>query len=65
LESKCEALGENNSYNKTKIVGGGSALPAGFKGPGFAQQSNNLLTVLPQNARLPTPMRLPVFSRIG
>jgi cell surface protein SprA len=45
-------LGENNPYNKTKIVGGGSALPAGFKGPGFAQQSNNLLTVLPQNARL-------------
>ncbi|WPU99754.1 cell surface protein SprA [Mucilaginibacter sp. cycad4] len=45
-------LGENNPYNKTRIVGGGSALPAGFKGPGFAQQSNNLLTVLPQNARL-------------
>lgn len=45
-------LGENNPYNKTRIVGGGSALPAGFKGPGFALQSNNLLSVLPQNARL-------------
>ncbi|QTE40548.2 cell surface protein SprA [Mucilaginibacter gossypii] len=45
-------LGENNPYNKTRIVGGGSALPAGFKGPGFAQQSNNLLSVLPQNVRL-------------
>jgi hypothetical protein len=29
----------------------GSGLPAGFRGPGFTQQSNNLLTVLPPTAR--------------
>ncbi|MDN5287317.1 MAG: sprA [Mucilaginibacter sp.] len=44
-------LGENNPYNRA-IRGGGSALPAGFKGPGFAQQSNNLFSVLPSDARL-------------
>lgn len=47
-------LGEYNPYN-TAVVRGGpgfSALPAGFQGPGFAQQSNNLLQNLPADARL-------------
>lgn len=46
-------LGENNPYNKSLITGGPgfSGLPAGFAGPGFPQQSNNLLTKLPPNAR--------------
>ncbi|WP_276348777.1 cell surface protein SprA [Daejeonella sp. JGW-45] len=47
-------LGENNVYNRAQIQGGAgfSALPAGFNGPGFTQQSNNLLQVLPPGARL-------------
>jgi cell surface protein SprA len=47
-------LGENTPYNRTQIQGGAgfSALPAGFKGPGFVQQSNSLLNNLPANARL-------------
>jgi cell surface protein SprA len=47
-------LGENNPYNKTRVQGGAgfSALPAGFKGPGFNQQSNTLLNNLPGDARL-------------
>ncbi|NOW98173.1 cell surface protein SprA [Mucilaginibacter sp. SG564] len=44
-------LGENNPYNKTRIQGGGSVYPAGFKGPGFAQQSNSLLNNLPADVR--------------
>ncbi|GAB2696488.1 cell surface protein SprA [Mucilaginibacter koreensis] len=44
-------LGENVPYNRTLITGGGSALPAGFNGPGFAQQSNSLLSRLPAGAR--------------
>jgi cell surface protein SprA len=46
-------LGENNPYNKTLIQGGAgfSGLPAGFKGPGFPQQSNSLLNNLPAAAR--------------
>ncbi len=47
-------LGEYSPYN-TSVVRGGpgfSALPAGFQGPGFTQQSNNLLQNLPANARL-------------
>jgi cell surface protein SprA len=46
-------LGENKPYN-TALVQGGSAysgLPAGFQGPGFAQQSNSLLKNLPATAR--------------
>ncbi|RVU02128.1 cell surface protein SprA [Mucilaginibacter limnophilus] len=43
-------LGENDPYN-AQIAGGGSALPAGFSGPGFPQQSNNLLSQLPAGAR--------------
>jgi cell surface protein SprA len=43
-------LGENVPFNR-KITGGGSALPAGFKGQGFTQQSNNLFSVLPPDAR--------------
>ncbi len=35
-------LGENNPYNP-QFTGGGSAYPAAFSGPGFTQQSNNLL----------------------
>ncbi|RYE08629.1 MAG: cell surface protein SprA, partial [Sphingobacteriaceae bacterium] len=47
-------LGEYDPYNKTLFRGGAgfSALPAGFSGPGFAQQSNNLLANLPADARL-------------
>jgi cell surface protein SprA len=47
-------LGENKPYN-TRLVQGGTGftgLPAGFQGPGFAQQSNSLLRNLPANARL-------------
>ncbi|MBB6129650.1 T9SS outer membrane translocon Sov/SprA [Mucilaginibacter lappiensis] len=43
-------LGENKPFN-TKVTGGGSVYPAGFKGPGFAQQSNNLLNIIPADAR--------------
>lgn len=47
-------LGEYNPYNTSLIRGGSgfSALPAGFQGPGFTQQSNNLLQNLPADARL-------------
>ena len=47
-------LGENKPYNTTLIQGGSgfSGLPAGFKGPGFPQQSNSLLRNLPANSRL-------------
>ncbi|HVV54955.1 MAG TPA: cell surface protein SprA, partial [Mucilaginibacter sp.] len=46
-------LGENNPYDKALIQGGPgySALPAGFSGPGFPQQSNSLLKNLPAGAR--------------
>jgi cell surface protein SprA len=46
-------LGENKPYNTSRIQGGAgfSGLPAGFKGPGFAQQSNSLLNNLPADAR--------------
>ncbi|RYE14644.1 MAG: cell surface protein SprA, partial [Sphingobacteriales bacterium] len=43
-------LGENRPFN-TNLQGGGSGLPAGFSGPGFPQQSNNLLSLLPPGAR--------------
>ncbi|HUH33458.1 MAG TPA: cell surface protein SprA, partial [Daejeonella sp.] len=41
-------------YNTTQVQGGNgfSVLPAGFNGPGFAQQSNNLLQNLPPGVRL-------------
>ncbi|MDP9078184.1 MAG: cell surface protein SprA [Bacteroidota bacterium] len=47
-------LGENTPYNKTLVHGGPaySGLPAGFKGPGFPQQSNTLLANLPAATRL-------------
>ncbi|MBS7566064.1 cell surface protein SprA [Mucilaginibacter sp. Bleaf8] len=47
-------LGENRPYNTTRVQGGAgfSALPAGFQGPGFTQQSNSLLQNLPTGARL-------------
>lgn len=45
-------LGENNPYNTTLFQGGSSAFPAGFQGPGFPQQSNNLLQNIPADARL-------------
>ncbi|MBE9663466.1 cell surface protein SprA [Mucilaginibacter myungsuensis] len=44
-------LGENRPYNTTLVQGGTSGLPAGFVGPGFTQQSNNLLANLPAAAR--------------
>ena len=47
-------LGENKPYNSTLVHGGAgySALPAGFSGPGFPQQSNSLLKGLPASAKL-------------
>ncbi|MEY3678133.1 MAG: hypothetical protein RI924_274, partial [Bacteroidota bacterium] len=47
-------LGENQPYNTGKIQGGPgySAVPAGFKAPGFVQQSNNLLDLLQQDPQL-------------
>jgi len=46
-------LGENKVYNTTQVQGGSgySGLPAGFAGPGFTQQSNNLLQILPAGLR--------------
>ncbi len=46
-------LGENTPYNTTLFRGGAgfSALPAAFTGPGFPQQSNNLLQNIPANSR--------------
>jgi cell surface protein SprA len=46
-------LGENAPYNTAQIQGGAgfSGLPAGFKGPGFTDQSNSLLNNLPAGAR--------------
>ncbi|WP_345104211.1 cell surface protein SprA [Mucilaginibacter panaciglaebae] len=46
-------LGENAPYNTAQVQGGTgySALPAGFQGPGFPDQSNNLLANLPVAAR--------------
>jgi cell surface protein SprA len=46
-------LGENAPYNTAQVQGGPgfSGLPAGFQGPGFADQSNTLLTNLPAGAR--------------
>ena len=45
-------LGENRPYNPSVQGGPGfSGLPAGFSGPGFTQQSNNLLASLPAGAR--------------
>lgn len=47
-------LGENQVYNTAQVRGGAgfSVLPAGFNGPGFTQQSNNLLQNLPPGAKL-------------
>ena len=48
-------LGENRPYNTQQVQGGTSGLPAGFIGPGFTQQSNNLLNrlqALPNQGRL-------------
>nr|WP_294898711.1 cell surface protein SprA [uncultured Pedobacter sp.] len=46
-------LGENQPYNTTLFQGGAgySVLPAAFNGPGFTQQSNNLLQQIPATAR--------------
>jgi cell surface protein SprA len=46
-------LGENQPYNTTLLQGGPgfSGLPAGFVGPGFTQQSNNLLQRIPASSR--------------
>ena len=46
-------LGENKVYNTFQVQGGQgySAIPSGFAGPGFGQQSNNLLQVLPPGVR--------------
>ena len=46
-------LGENAPYNTAQIQGGAgfSGLPAAFRGPGFPDQSNNLLASLPAAAR--------------
>jgi cell surface protein SprA len=44
-------LGENQPYNTTLFQGGGSIYPAGFQDPAFPQQSNNILQLLPSDAR--------------
>ena len=46
-------LGENKVYNTFQVQGGQgySVIPSGFAGPGFGQQSNNLLQVLPPGVR--------------
>ncbi|HEY9535787.1 MAG TPA: cell surface protein SprA, partial [Mucilaginibacter sp.] len=46
-------LGENAPYNTAQVQGGSgfSGLPAGFQGPGFPDESNNLLANLPAAAR--------------
>jgi cell surface protein SprA len=56
-------LGENQPYNTAQVQGGASfsALPAGFNGPGFQQQSNNLLQALPPGARLTNSNDINVF----
>jgi cell surface protein SprA len=54
-------LGENSPYNTGLFTGGGSAFPAAFNGPGFSQQSNNLLQAIPQNARLTNNNEIEAF----
>ncbi len=44
-------LGENQPFNTGQVSGGGSALPSAFDDPAFPQQSNNLLSILPADAR--------------
>ncbi|TKC04162.1 cell surface protein SprA [Pedobacter frigoris] len=45
-------LGENKPFNTGQLAGlGYSALPSGFSNPQFPRQSNNLLELLPQDAR--------------
>lgn len=46
-------LGENRVFNTAQVSGGAgfSVAPAGFNGPGFPQQSNNLLQQLPAGTR--------------
>ncbi len=44
-------LGENKPYNNT-IGGGTSVLPSGFTNPVFPRNSNELLSRIPQDARL-------------
>lgn len=45
-------LGENKPFNTAQITGGSSVLPSGFSNPNFPAPSNNLLSLLPANARL-------------
>ncbi|WP_238381802.1 T9SS outer membrane translocon Sov/SprA [Mucilaginibacter pedocola] len=56
-------LGENRPYNTTLIQPGASGLPAGFSGPGFPQQSNNLLSQLPTGARSTNSNEVATFFR--
>ncbi len=60
-------LGENQTFNKTQIQGGPgfSGLPAAFTGPGFPQQSNNLLQTLPPDARLTNSNAVNAFFQAG
>ena len=63
-------LGENTPYNTTRIQGGAgfSGFPAGFQGPGFTQQSNNLLQNLPAGTRLtndPSNALIQYFANSG
>ncbi|WP_276090908.1 cell surface protein SprA [Pedobacter sp. JY14-1] len=45
-------LGENRPYNTAQLSGAGySALPSGFTNPTFPRPSNNLLELLPADAR--------------
>ncbi len=56
-------LGENQPYNTALIQGGAafSKFPGAFNGPGFPQQSNNLLQILPADARLTNSNSINVF----
>ena len=60
-------LGENRVYNTNQVQGGAgfSVYPAGFAGPGFAQQSNNLLQVLPPGVRLSNSNAANTFFQPG
>ena len=60
-------LGENKVYNTNQVQGGAgfSVYPAGFAGPGFAQQSNNLLQVLPPGTRLSNSNNANTFFQPG
>jgi hypothetical protein len=58
-------LGESRPFNTQQVSGGGSPLPSGFKSPLFPVQSNNLLDVLPESARLTNSNAVISFFQSG